>query len=138
MQQDNLYTAETVKPLNQFVEDFAKIAEENQFIIHNRDKMNMKNTFQSHGESVPEEFDLHMMQICKPPKASKSLIANVERSILIPKFVHIFSQDQKTQIRFLSYSKEEIAVLVPEDEKFPESLEQTILKIRSMINEACQ
>lgn len=137
MQQNNLYIAETGKSVKQFVEDFAKIVNENQFVIHNGDKMDMKKTFQDHDQSVPEEFDLHMIQVCKPPKASKSLVTNVERAPLIPKFVHVFSQDDKTQVRFLSYSKEEVAALVPGDEKFPESIEQTTLKIRSMIDHAC-
>lgn len=98
--------------------------------------MNMKQTFRAHGGSVPEDFDLHMIQVCKPTKADRSLSFNPERAILMPKFVHVFSKDSKTQIRYLSYSPEQIERLVPDDGAFPDSLMQTFAKIRSMIDEA--
>lgn len=133
---ETLYAAESEKSVSRFVEDFAAIAEDNDFLINNKATMNMKTTFSAHGGSVPEDFDLHMMQICKPTKADKSLAANPERAILMPKFVHVFSKDNKTQVRYLSFTPEFIADMVPGDAKFPESLEQTFTKIRSMIEEA--
>jgi uncharacterized protein (DUF302 family) len=131
-----LYSVESEKSVGCFVEDFAAIAEKNDFVINNKDTMNMKETFSAHGGKVPEHFDLHMMQICKPTKADKSLTANPERAILMPKFVHVFSKENKTQVRYLSYTPEYIAAMVPGDGKFPESLEQTYIKIRTMIDEA--
>jgi uncharacterized protein (DUF302 family) len=104
--------------------------------VNNAETMDMKKTFREHGGTVPDEFDLHMMQVCKPTKADGSLTANPERAILMPKFVMVFSGDGKTQIRYMSYSLEDIANLVPGDAKFPESVSQTFVKIRSMIDEA--
>jgi uncharacterized protein (DUF302 family) len=98
--------------------------------------MNMKETLSAHGGKVPEDFDLHMMQICKPTKADKSLAANPERAVLMPEFVHVFSKDNETQVRYLSYTPRYIADMVPDDSKFPASLEQTFIKIRAMIDEA--
>jgi uncharacterized protein (DUF302 family) len=98
--------------------------------------MDMKTTLSAHGGRVPEDFDLHMMQICKPTKADKSLTTSPERAILMPKFVHVFSKDNKTQVRYLCFAPEFIANMVPGDARFPESLEQTFTKIRSMIEEA--
>jgi len=133
---ETLYAVESKKSVSRFVEDFAAIAGARDFVINNKETMNMKETFTSHGGEVPDDFDLHMIQICKPTKADKSLTANPERAVLMPKFVHVFSKDNCTQVRYLSYSPEYIAMMVPGDAKFPESLEQTYSAIRSMIDEA--
>ncbi len=133
---ENLYAVESEKSVSRFVEDFAAIVAANDFVINNKSTMNMKETFTAHGGIVPEEFDLHMIQICKPTKADKSLSANPERAILMPKFVHVFSKENKTHVRYLSQSSDYIAEFVPGDAKFPKSLEQTFSKIRSMIDEA--
>jgi uncharacterized protein (DUF302 family) len=133
---ENLFITQSDKSIQQFVADFTKIVEHNHFIINNLKTMDMNNAFRTHGEIVAEEFDLYMIQVCKPSKASKSLCANPERAILMPKFVHVFSKDQKTQIRYMSFSAEAIDELVPDDPKFKESLAQTFAEIRSMIGQA--
>jgi len=133
----NVYSARSNKPVPQFVADFAEVVKSNDFVINNSGTMNMKETFGAHGGSVPDDFDLHMIQVCKPTKADKSLTANPERAILMPKFVHVFSKDNMTQVRYLSYTEEQITGLVPDDAKFPESLAQTFAKICAMIDEAC-
>lgn len=133
---EDLYIAESGKSVSRFVGDFAEIVKKNDFVINNADSMDMKKTFREHGGTVPDEFDLHMIQVCKPTKADKSLTANPERAVLMPKFVMVFSKDGKTQIRYLSYSAADIAALVPGDPGFPESLAQTFVKIRAMIDEA--
>jgi len=76
-----------------------------------------------------------MIQICKPKKASKSLHANPERAILMPKHVMTFSKEGKTQIRFFYFSLENIRAIV-DDDNFPGSLDKTYKKIISMIDEA--
>ncbi|OKY76225.1 MAG: hypothetical protein BM485_02955 [Desulfobulbaceae bacterium DB1] len=133
---EDLYVTESAKSVSRFVADFAAIVKANGFVVNNLDTMDMKKTFREHGGEVPEDFDLHMIQVCKPTKADKSLSGNPERAILMPKFVHVFSKNNKTQIRYLSFSAGDIAALVPDDPKFPESLAQTFAKIRSMIDEA--
>lgn len=131
----NLYRAETSKSVNQFVKDLNSAAKKRGFIIHNEDKMEMAHSFGKHGVKVAESFDLHMIQICKPEKAAKSLDKNPERAILMPKFVMTFTKNGKTQIRFLSYSKEMIANIV-DDPEFPGSLEETYKNIIAMIEDA--
>lgn len=133
---ENLYAIESKKSVTSFVEDFVTIVAANDFVINNAATMNMKQTFIEHGGKVPEDFDLHMIQICKPTKADKSLTANPERAILMPKFVHVFSKDNTTQVRYLSHSVDDIAELVRGDDTFPESLAQTFNTIRAMIDEA--
>lgn len=133
---DYLYCTESDKPVREFVADFANVVDKYAFVVNNIETMDMKKTFRAHGGEVPEEFDLHMMQLCKPTKADKSLTMNAERSILMPKFVMVFSKDGKTQIRYLSYSADFISEFVLDDPKFPESLAETFAKIRSMIDEA--
>ena len=131
-----LYCAESDKSVKDFVADFTNVVQQYAFVVNNLDTMDMKKTFGAHGGEVPDDFDLHMMQLCKPTKADKSLTMNVERSILMPKFVMVFSKDGKTQIRYLSYSADFISEFVLDDPKFPESLAETFAKIRSMIDEA--
>jgi hypothetical protein len=133
---ENLYIAESDKCVHQFVADFSLVVKANRFVINNHETMNMRETFHRHGGEVPGEFDLHMVQVCKPTKADKSLTANPERSILMPKFIHVFSKNAKTQIRYMRYSPEQISAMVPDDPHFPESLAQTFEKICSMIEEA--
>lgn len=131
-----VYIVESSKSVTRFVEDFTALAEKNDFVINNKPGMNMKETFTRHGGTVPKEFDLHMIQICKPAKAGKSLTANPERAILMPKFVHVFSGRGKTQVRFLTHDPGQITALVKDDPEFPASLAQTYGKIRSMIDQA--
>ena len=133
---EDLYTAESEKSVAQFAADFNETVKKYDFVVNNFDTMDMKKTFREHGGEVPDDFDLHMMQVCKPTKADKSLTMNPERSILMPKFVMAFSKEGKTQIRYLSYSAADITEMVPDDPKFPESLAQTFSKIQSMIDEA--
>ncbi|EXJ14275.1 DUF302 domain-containing protein [Imhoffiella purpurea] len=133
---ENLYSVESDKDVTQFVADFSAIAAANEFVINNADSMSMKENFRAHGGIVPDEFDLHMVQLCKPTKADKSLTFNPERAVLMPKFVMVFSKNGKTQIRYMSYSAADIAEIVPGDADFPASLDQTFAKIRSMIDEA--
>lgn len=135
MNRDNLYAAETSKTNRQFVEDLGKVVTKYGFIIHNENTMEMAHSFGRHGAEVAEGFDLHMIQICKPEKAAKSLSANPERAVLMPKFIMTFTKNGKTQIRFLSYSADNIRAVV-DDEQFPASLAETYQKIVGMIEEA--
>ena len=135
MQKDNLYMAETTKDNRQFVRDLAAAAQKYDFIIHNEGKMEMANTFGDHGVEVAEDFDLHMIQLCKPAKAAKSLQVNPERAVLMPKFIMTFTSHGKTQIRFLRFSKDNIASVV-DDQAFPISLAETYDKIIEIIEEA--
>jgi uncharacterized protein (DUF302 family) len=130
-----IYQAETGKPLSQFVADMASAAARRGFFIHNESKMDMAHTFGRHGVEVAKGFDLHMIQVCRPQKAGKSLAKNPERAVLMPKFVVVFSDNSKTQIRFLKYSRELVATLV-DDAEFPDLLSESFDDIVAMIEEA--
>lgn len=69
-------------------------------------------------------------------KADKSLTANPERTILMPKFIHVFSKDGRTPIRYMRYSPEQTAAMVADDPHFPRSLRQTFNHICTRIDEA--
>ena len=135
MQRNNLFAAETSKNTRQFVADLGAVVKKNGFVIHNESSMEMAHAFGRHGAEVAEGFDLHMIQICKPEKAAKSLSANPERAVLMPKFIMTFTQNGRTQIRFLSYSADNIRAVV-DDDQFPASLAETYEKIIAMIEEA--
>lgn len=135
MDHNDLYRAETRKSPATFASDFAGVLKKYGFIINNADTMDMGKTFRAHGADAGEGFDLHMIQVCKPEKASQSLAANPERAILMPKFVMAFSKGGKTQLRFMSYSGADISAMV-DDLVFPGSLAESFQKIREMIDEA--
>lgn len=135
MQRDNLYQTISSKTNRQFVTDLGIVAQKYGFIIHNEEKMEMAGSFGAHGVEVAEGFDLHMIQVCKPEKAAKSLAANPERAVLMPKFIMTFSRDGKTEIRFLRFSADNIRAVV-DDEQFPASLAETYRAIVGMIEEA--
>lgn len=135
MQHDTLLKMETGKSVADFVRDLEEAGRRYGFIIHNEDRMDMARSFGSHGVSVAEGFDLHMVQVCKPEKAARSLSANPERAILMPKFIMVFSKEDRTQIRFMEYGQEEIRSMI-DDEVFPGSLAETYAAIRQMIAEA--
>jgi len=131
-----IYRAQSTKSLDSFVADFERAAVKRGFSIHNRDNMAMADIYREKNHPMPEDFDLHMIQICKPEKSSQSFQHNIERAPLMPKFVMVFSEKGATEVRFLYYNKELIAALIPGDTAFPESLEQTYGAIRTMIEEA--
>ena len=132
-----IYSAESDKPVERFVADLASAAARRGFFIHNESKMDMARTFGRHGVEVAQGFDLHMIQVCKPQKAGKSLSKNPERAVLMPKFVVTFSDNGRTQVRFLRYSRELVAALV-EDSEFPDSLVESFGEIVAMIEEAAK
>ena len=133
---DHLYKAETTKSADQFAKDFEKIVTGNGLMVGNSATMDMAKTFGAHGADVPEAFDVFMIQVCNAMKAAKSMTANPERVILMPKFVMVFSKNGTTQIRFFHYNEATISAMVPDDDVFPGSLAQTYKKIISMIEEA--
>ena len=135
MDRNDLYSTETTKSPAEFAKDFEAVCTKYDFTVNNSDTMDMGKTFGAHGASVSDDFDLHMIQVCKPAKASKSLSGNPERSILMPKFVMAFSKGNKTQLRYMSYSDADIKAMV-DDDVFPGALAETFAKIRSMIDEA--
>ncbi|MFZ5764253.1 MAG: DUF302 domain-containing protein [Thermodesulfobacteriota bacterium] len=135
MKKDQVYATESAKSTKEFVKALGAVAKKNGFVLHNETTMDMAHSFGKHGAEVAEGFDLHMIQICKPEKAAKSLSANPERAILMPKFVMTFTKNGKTQIRFLTFSADNIRAVV-DDEAFPASLAETYKKIIEMIEEA--
>ena len=130
-----IYQSQTAKPIEQFVDDLDQVARTRGFLIHNKETMEMAHTFGRHGAHVAEDFDLHMIQICKPDKASASLGKNLERAVLMPKFVITFSDNGATQIRFLHYRPETVSDLI-DDAEFPESLAASFAEIIAVIEEA--
>jgi len=132
---DHLYKNETDKSAADFAGALTETVKKYGFIIHNESSMDMAKMFGSHGVKVGEDFDLHMIHICKPEKSAKSLQVNPERAIFMPKYVMTFTKNKKTQIRFFYFDRENVRAMV-DDESFPDSVHQTYMKIISMIEEA--
>ncbi len=122
------------KEIDQFIEDFVARIRLKGFSVHNESQMAMKDIFHAHEQDVPEDFDLHMIQICKPEKAAKSLMANLERAVLMPKFVMVFSQDGKTQVRMLRYGQELVETLI-DDTQYAASMQETFNLLGAIIDE---
>ncbi len=130
-----IYRTETDKAVAQYVQDLGHAARVRGFKIHNENTMEMAHVFGHLGVDVGKDFDLHMIQICNPEKAARSLGKNPERSVLMPKFIMMFSQHDRTQIRFLHYSPETVQALV-DDPEFPASLNESLQQIIGFIEEA--
>lgn len=135
MNSATLYRTQTAKPLGEFVAALANAGQKRGFIIHNETTMEMAHTFGKHGVQVGAEFDLHMIQICKPEKAAISLSHNPERAALMPKFITTFTKDGMTQIRMLRYGQTMIEALV-DDPDFAASLDESYNAIEKTIEEA--
>jgi len=135
MNDTTLYRTQTTKPLGEFVADLTAAGKKRGFLIHNENTMEMAHTFGKHGVTVGAEFDLHMIQICKPEKAAISLSHNPERAALMPKFITTFTRDGATQIRMLRYGQAMIETLVG-DPDFAASLDESYNAIQKTIEEA--
>jgi hypothetical protein len=136
MDQTSIYTATTGKPLPRFIDDLDRIMRHQGFIIHNRDTFDMAASFGRHDLEVPPEFDLQMIQICKPAKAAFSLAKNQRRAALMPKFITAFSEEGGTVVQFLMHGRNEVSRLL-DDPEFPDSLTETYRTIITMIDAAC-
>lgn len=130
-----LICRETEKSVETVIEGLQAASSGTGFMIHNEDKMEMANTFGSHGVEVAEGFDLHMVQICNPEKAGASLQKNHERAALIPKFVTIFSQNGKTQVRLLRLEPALIEGLI-QDKEFAASSSKNYDAIIALVDKA--
>lgn len=131
----SLYKTTTTKPLPEFVDALARVGSQKGFVIHNEDRMEMAHSFGHHGIQVAEGFDLHMIQVCKPDRAAKSLVTNPERAPLMPKFITTFTRDGVTQIRMLRYHRPMVEAMV-DDPNFATSLEESFDAIVAMIEKA--
>jgi hypothetical protein len=131
----DIYRQESSKPLTTFLADLSREASRCGFQIHNEERMDMARTFGALGVAVASEFDLHMIQVCKPAKAGESLGRNPERAPLMPKFIMAFSRDGRTQIRLLRYHASLIEELV-DDPEFAFSLAESFDAISRMIDAA--
>lgn len=130
-----LVSRETDKSVEEVIAGLLVASNGTGFMIHNEDKMEMSNTFGSHGVEVAEGFDLHMVQICNPEKAAPSLEKNHERAALIPKFVTIFSQNGKTQVRLLRLEPALIEALI-QDKDFAASSSKNYDAIITLVDKA--
>jgi len=136
MDQTSIYTITTDKPLPLFIDALDRIMSHLGFIIHNRETADMAAAFGRHDLRVPPEFDLQMIQICKPAKAALSLGKNPRRAALMPRFITAFSEEGGTVVQFLMHGRNEVSRLL-DDPEFPDSLTETYRTIITMIEAAC-
>ena len=131
----DVFRVTTDKTVVDFIKDLGRSMAMHSFIIHNEEKMEMVRHFGHQGVALAEDFDLHMVQVCAPQKSARSLLANLERAVLLPQFIVVFTQDQKTQVRMLRFSRELVAELV-DDADFPELNATMCDSLICAINEA--
>ena len=131
----DVYRATTDKPIAAFIRDLGKSMAMHGFIIHNEDRMEMVHHFGYHGVELAAGFDLHIVQVCAPQKAARSLTENLERAVLLPKCIVVFSADSRTQIRMLRIGPDLVARLV-EDAEFPDLHSQVSENLVAAIQDA--
>ncbi len=131
----SVFHVETEKCIADFIKDLGKAMAMHGFIIHNDDSMEMVHHFGHHGVELAQGFDLHMVQICAPKKSAQALMENLERAVLLPKYIVVFTKNNKTQVRMLNISAALVAELV-DDEEFPEMHKAVCESLISAIEEA--
>ena len=131
----DVFHAETDKSIVDFIQDLGKTMAMQGFMIHNDDKMEMVHHFGHHGVELAEGFDLRMVQVCAPKKSAQSLMENLERAVLLPKFIVVFTKNNQTQIRMLRIYQDLVAELV-DDVSFPAMHEAVCDSLVSAIEEA--
>lgn len=131
----DVFRAETDKSVSAFIKALGKTMALHGFIIHNEDRMEMIYHFGHHGVELAEGFDLNMVQVCSPKKSAQAMMENLERAVLLPKFIVVFTKDEKTQVRMLLLGRELVAELV-DDAEFPALDEAEYSSLRLAIEEA--
>lgn len=132
----SLITLETTKSPAEYARALEEVARPRGFMFHNADHMNMAETFASFDMAMPEGFDLHMIQLCKPDKSSKMLAANPLRAVLMPKFVIVWTDEAgRTQIRMVRYDAEQVGHLL-DDADFATAMKASYDAIETLLNEA--
>lgn len=132
------------KPFDQFLADLTAAIEAEGFSIHHRDKSDLVKFYRDLGVDMPEWYRHAMIQICKPENSGKSLPRNPERSVFVQKFIFVYNTGEKTEIRFLGYSKDLIAELLghnqfdqgPSDDAFAERMQGTFATMDKIVKAA--
>lgn len=78
--------------------------------------MEMVRHFGYHGVDLAGDADLHMVQVCAPKRSALSIQANIERAVLLPRFIVVFRAGDKTQVRLLRLGQELIGEIVDDAE----------------------
>ena len=130
-----VFRAETNKSIIDFIKDLGKSMAMQGFVIHNEEKTELVHHFGHHGLELAEGFDLNMVQVCSPKKSAQSMMENLERAVLLPKFIVVFSKTGKTQVRMLLLDRELVAELV-DDTEFPAMNEAGSNSLITAIKEA--
>lgn len=130
-----VFRAETNKSIIDFIKDLGKSMAMQGFVIHNEEKTELVHHFGHHGLELAEGFDLNMVQVCSPKKSAQSMMENLERAVLLPKFIVVFSKSGKTQVRMLLLDRELVAELV-DDTEFPAMNEAGSNSLITAIKEA--
>ena len=130
-----VFRAETNKSIIDFIKDLGKSMAMQGFVIHNEEKTELVHHFGHHGLELAEGFDLNMVQVCSPKKSAESMTENLERAILLPKFIVVFSKAGRTQVRMLRLGQGIVAELV-DDVEFPAINEAALDSLIAAIQEA--
>ncbi len=140
----SIYRNNTEKPFETFLQDLSDKIEGAGFSIQHRDKSDLIAFYQGEGVTIPGNYRHIMLQICKPQNSGKSLPSNPERSVFVQKFIFIYNQGGKTEIRFLNYSENLIGELLghnefeqgPSDDMFAEGMHKTFTNMEKIIQSA--
>ena len=139
-----IFKNSTEKPFETFLEDLSKEIEAEGFSIQNRDRSDLPAFYQSEGIDMPNNYKHVVLQICKPQNSGKSLPVNPERSVFVQKFIFVYNNGGKTEVRFLGFSAKLIGDLLghnefekgPSDDMFAEGINGTFNKMEKIVSAA--
>jgi len=139
-----IFKNSTEKPFETFLEDLTREIEAEGFSIQNRERSDLIAFYRGEGIDLPNDYKHIVLQICKPEKSGKSLSANPERCVFVQKFIFVYNQGGKTEIRFLGFSANLVGDLLghnefaggPSDDMFAEGLSATFSLMEKIVQGA--
>lgn len=135
MKQMSFFRQKTHKSLVQFVSDLESSAESVGFKVVHKGKSNIADFYASNGVMLPKDFDLEMIQICRPEVSGPILYQNPARAVFIQKYIFVFTKNGLTEICALRYSAGVVAELLEEtvDDGFSKRQEESFEKTKDII-----
>lgn len=132
------------KPFETFLEDLSKEIENAGFSIQNREKSDLIAFYRGEGIDIPDNYKHVVLQICKPQNSGKTLPVNPERCVFVQKFIFVYNQGDKTEVRFLGYSADLIGELLghnefekgPSDDMFANGINGTFSSMEKIVSAA--
>ncbi len=137
MKESILFTAESEKTLEEFIESLKKNAPSYNFTL--RHVLDMTEEYRQHGVDVEEGFHLLQVIVCNFERSYPTVLKDPKRAavILPPKQMAVYRRDGKTIIHYMPFTSDIIARALPEDPMLQDRLAKACRNIIELIKASC-